>query len=51
MLHLYLFSGRSAPRLRSLTLDGIRFPELPKLLLPTNYLIELRFLNDSKLEH
>ena len=45
MPHPDSFLGGSAPRLRSLTLDGIPFPELPKLLLSTKDLIELRLLN------
>ena len=42
VLHPDSFLGGSAPRLRSLTLDGIRFPELPKLLLSSRDLVELR---------
>ena len=42
MLHPDSFLGGSAPRLRSLTLNGVPFPELPKLLLSTKDLIELR---------
>ena len=36
-----LFLGRSAPRLRSLKLDDVPFPGLPKLLLSAAYLTEL----------
>ena len=36
------FLGGSAPRLRSLTLCGISFPGLPKLLLSTTYLLSLQ---------
>ena len=35
------FLGESAPRLRELTLNGLPFPALPKLLLSTNDLVEL----------
>ena len=35
------FLGGSAPRLRSLTLKCIPFPTLPKLLLSSNYLVDL----------
>ncbi|KAH9971524.1 hypothetical protein BGW80DRAFT_443445 [Lactifluus volemus] len=35
------FFGGSAPRLRSLTLDGIPFPTLPQLLLSSNDLVDL----------
>jgi hypothetical protein len=35
------FFGGSAPRLRSLTLDGIPFPTLPRLLLSSNDLVDL----------
>jgi hypothetical protein len=35
------FLGGSAPRLRSLTLDGIPFPTLPQLLLSSNDLVDL----------
>jgi hypothetical protein len=37
------FLDGSAPRLRSLNLDGIPFPGLPKLLLSATHLVELRF--------
>jgi len=36
------FLSGSAPRLRYLTLDGIPFPALPKLLLSTHHLVTLR---------
>ena len=36
------FLGRTAPRLRSLELIGVAFPGLPKLLLPTTQLVDLR---------
>jgi F-box-like len=36
------FLGGSAPRLRSLHLDGIPFPTLPQLLLSSNHLVNLR---------
>jgi hypothetical protein len=36
------FLGGSAPRLRILSLDGIPFPGLPKLLLSTTHLVTLR---------
>ena len=39
------FLGGFAPRLRELVLDGIPFPGLPKLLLSTNNLVELRLEN------
>ena len=39
------FLGGSAPHLRSLTLDGIPFPALPKLLLSTNDLFHLNLQN------
>ena len=42
MLHPDPFLGGSTPRLRSLTLERIPFPELPKLLLSTKDLVELR---------
>jgi len=42
MLHPDSFLGGSAPRLRSLTLHRIPFPELPTLLLSTKDLAELR---------
>ena len=45
MLHPDSFLGGSAPRLRSLTLEGITFPELPKLLLSSKNLVELFLLN------
>jgi hypothetical protein len=35
------FLGGSSPRLRSLQLDGIPFPTLPKLLLSSNCLVDL----------
>ncbi|KAH9952990.1 hypothetical protein BGW80DRAFT_552913 [Lactifluus volemus] len=35
------FLGGSAPHLRSLTLDGTPFPALPRLLLSSNYLVDL----------
>ena len=38
------FLGGSAPRLQKLTLDGIPFPELPKLLLSTTHLAKLELL-------
>jgi hypothetical protein len=38
------FLGGYAPRLQSLILQGIPFPALPKLLLSTNNLIDLRLL-------
>ncbi|KAH9974391.1 hypothetical protein BGW80DRAFT_1251610 [Lactifluus volemus] len=37
------FLGGSASRLRSLTLSGIPFPTLPKLLLSSNCLVDLSF--------
>jgi hypothetical protein len=39
------FLGGCAPRLLDLTLDGIPFPGLPKLLLSTNKLVELCLRN------
>jgi hypothetical protein len=36
------FLGGSAPRLRVLTLDGILFPGLPKLLLSATHLVDLK---------
>jgi len=39
------FLGGYAPHLRELTLDGIPFPALPKLLLSTHGLVELRLPN------
>ena len=36
------FLGGSSPHLRSLWLDGISFPTLPKLLLSTKHLVRLR---------
>ncbi len=39
------FLGRSAPRLQSLTLYGIRYPALPNLLLTTKDLVTLRLGN------
>jgi hypothetical protein len=35
------FSGGSTPRLRHVSLDGITFPELPKLLLSATHLVNL----------
>jgi hypothetical protein len=35
------FLGGSAPRLHSLSLDGVPFPSLPKLLLSTTHLVNL----------
>jgi hypothetical protein len=45
MLHPDSFLGGSAPHLRSLTLVGITFPEVPKLLLSTKVLVELHLLD------
>lgn len=45
MLHPDSFLGGSAPSLRSLTLTGVPFPELPKLLLSTKDLVELCLSN------
>ena len=42
-----LFLGGSAPSLRSLLLDYVPFPELPKLLLSTVHLADLRLHNIS----
>ena len=39
------FLDGSAPRLRSLELNGISFPGLPNLLLSTNRLVNLRLVN------
>jgi hypothetical protein len=39
------FLGGSAPRLQTLSLDGIPFPALPNLLLSTHDLVELRLWN------
>src|SRR5258708_3954374 len=39
------FLGGSAPRLRSLVLDYIPFPRLPKLLLSATHLVHLHLLN------
>jgi hypothetical protein len=39
------FLDRSAPRLRTFTLDGIPFPGLPKLLLSSNHLVRLWLSN------
>jgi len=39
------FLGGSAPRLRSLHLDGIPFPGLPKLLLSTTELVDLELVD------
>ena len=39
------FLGRSAPRLRSLVLNGIPFPALPKLLLSAHDLVILKIWN------
>ena len=39
------FLGGSTPRLRSLTLSGVPFPALPKLLLSTNNLVVLRLMD------
>jgi hypothetical protein len=39
------FLGGSAPRLRFFRLDAIPFPGIPKLLLSTTHLVELRLLN------
>ncbi|KAN0123115.1 hypothetical protein V8E52_003068 [Russula decolorans] len=41
------FLGRTAPRLRSLYLDGVPFPGLPKLLLSATHLVCLDLLNIS----
>jgi hypothetical protein len=41
------FLGGTAPRLRSLYLDGIPFPGLPKLLLSATHLVSLDLLNVS----
>jgi hypothetical protein len=38
------FLGGSAPRLQTLSLDGLPFPELPKLLLSTTHLVRLDLL-------
>jgi len=45
ILHPDSFLGGSAPRLQSLTLERIPFPELPKLLLSAKDLVQLRLLN------
>jgi hypothetical protein len=42
-------SGGSAPQLRSLFLNGVSFPALPKLLLSTGHLVSLP-LHDSSIE-
>ena len=39
------FLGGSAPRLRDLSLNGIPFPGLPKLLLSATHLVRLRLTN------
>ena len=39
------FLGGSAPHLRSLVLDGIPFPDLPKLLLSATHLVYLHLYN------
>jgi hypothetical protein len=47
----YSFLGGSAPRLRTFSLDGILFPELPNLLLSANHLVYLRLFNISHYGH
>ncbi|KAF8502721.1 hypothetical protein F5888DRAFT_1887397 [Russula emetica] len=45
------FLGGTAPRLRSLELNGVTFPGLPKLLLSTTRLVDLRLLDVSRSGH
>jgi hypothetical protein len=39
------FLGGTAPRLRSLEVNGVTFPGLPKLLLSTTHLVDLHFFD------
>ena len=45
------FLGRTTPSLRSLYLDGIPFPELPKLLLSATHLVKLDLSNIPRSGH